>query len=63
MCFKNDQLQLIETFLMLGRTQLKGEDVRTAAPLRGNLSAAQGPDQATGLVGWMASWGVSLLLP
>lgn len=36
--------------------QVKEENERTAAPMRGNLSSAQGPDQATRLVGWVAGW-------
>lgn len=36
--------------------QVKEENERTAAPMRGNLSSAQGPDRATRLVGWVAGW-------
>lgn len=36
--------------------QLKKEDGHTAAPLKGNLSRAQGPDQAIWLVGWLVGW-------
>lgn len=55
--FSNDQLQLIKTFLILWpHCLLKEEDERTAGPIRGNLTSAQRPNQATWLVGRVAGW-------
>lgn len=52
--FVTDPFHLIKTSLMLGCTlSSRLEDKCTTAPLKGNLSSAQGPDQD---LGWLHGW-------